>query len=193
MKERRIDLRTEKTYDALVAAFEELMQEKSFEELTVRELCERARTRTATFYNHFSDKYDFFAFVAKRMRVNLSESAVNVSSTDRPEEYYENLFRNALDNITRNQKILANLQSDSLLTISMYNVDFEMEDGIREHIARDIREGLLPEGNAEILTQLLLGALSQIERWWYPKRKKISVQQVVDQVGLIVKSMYNAS
>ena len=60
---KRIDLRTQKVYSSLIEAFKNLLIEKSFEEITINELCDRACTRRATFYKHFSDKYDFFLFV----------------------------------------------------------------------------------------------------------------------------------
>ena len=61
--DKKLDLRTQKIYVALIKAFEELLQEKSFEEITINELCDQAQTRRATFYKHFSDKYDFFQFM----------------------------------------------------------------------------------------------------------------------------------
>ena len=62
---KKLDLRAKKIYDALIKAFEELLEEKSFEEITINELCDRAQTRRATFYKHFSDKYEFFQFMLK--------------------------------------------------------------------------------------------------------------------------------
>ena len=47
------DLRIQKTYAALTRAFTDLLKVKSFEQITVRELCDAAMVRTATFYNHF--------------------------------------------------------------------------------------------------------------------------------------------
>ena len=60
--EQKMDLRIRKTYKALKDTFLELLSEKKFEDITVNELCERAMVRRATFYKHFADKYDFFAF-----------------------------------------------------------------------------------------------------------------------------------
>ena len=65
--EKKIDLRLQKTYLALRNAFTELMEEKRFEELTVNELCDRALIRRTTFYKHFADKYDYFAFYIREM------------------------------------------------------------------------------------------------------------------------------
>ena len=57
------DLRIQKTYAALTREFTALLKLKRFEQITVKELCDAAMVRTATFYNHFSDKYEFADFV----------------------------------------------------------------------------------------------------------------------------------
>ena len=60
--EKKKDLRVQKTYSALMAAFEALMAEETFDDITVNELCARALIRRPTFYSHFEDKYDFLRF-----------------------------------------------------------------------------------------------------------------------------------
>ena len=59
------DLRIIKTYAKLNRAFYEVISEQSFEDFTVFDLCERAGVRRATFYKHFTDKYDFLSFAAE--------------------------------------------------------------------------------------------------------------------------------
>lgn len=39
-----------------------LLSEKSFEEITVGQLCEAAQYPRATFYNYFDDKYDLLGY-----------------------------------------------------------------------------------------------------------------------------------
>ena len=56
------DLRIQKTHALLHHAFTELMEERGFADFTVGELCEKAMIRRATFYKHFSDKYEYFTF-----------------------------------------------------------------------------------------------------------------------------------
>ena len=65
--EKKTDLRIQKTYLALQNAFVALLEEKRFEELTVNDLCDRAMIRRTTFYKHFADKYEFFAFYIREM------------------------------------------------------------------------------------------------------------------------------
>ena len=60
--EKKLDLRIQKTYQALHNAFTILLEEKNFEEITVNELCDAAMIRRTTFYKHFADKYEYFQF-----------------------------------------------------------------------------------------------------------------------------------
>lgn len=51
-------VRTTKTRKSLIEAFVEIVNEKSFEKVTIQDLTERAQINRATFYAHFQDKYD---------------------------------------------------------------------------------------------------------------------------------------
>jgi len=52
-----VDLRVKKTRMTLQKAFMELMSERDFQSITVRDITERAMVNRATFYDHFVDKY----------------------------------------------------------------------------------------------------------------------------------------
>jgi AcrR family transcriptional regulator len=51
------DPRTRRTRQLLQNALRSLMQSKSFDEITVRDITEAATVNRATFYDHYSDKY----------------------------------------------------------------------------------------------------------------------------------------
>ena len=64
-----------RTLDALSGAMFLLLSEKSFEEITVGELCEQAQYPRATFYNYFDDKYDLlnYCWLSLAEKIGLSE------------------------------------------------------------------------------------------------------------------------
>lgn len=78
--EKKSDLRVRKTYMALMDAFEELLSEKTFDDITVNELCQRALIRRPTFYSHFEDKYDFLRFYLNEIQTQIESEADEVSS-----------------------------------------------------------------------------------------------------------------
>jgi AcrR family transcriptional regulator len=57
---RKTDRRVLRTHDTLGNALVALMQEKHFDEITVREVLDRAGVGRSTFYAHYRDKDDLF-------------------------------------------------------------------------------------------------------------------------------------
>lgn len=57
LRENGVDPRVKRTRQFLVQSFQELLMEKRFQSITVREIADRATVNRATFYAHFDDKY----------------------------------------------------------------------------------------------------------------------------------------
>ena len=55
------DLRVIKTIEGIKSAFEQLICEKEYEKITVKELCDRARINKKTFYNYYPALDDLLA------------------------------------------------------------------------------------------------------------------------------------
>ena len=56
MDRRTEDLRVLRTHTLLLRALSDLLQEKPFDEIRVKDLCQRAMVHRSTFYAHFEDK-----------------------------------------------------------------------------------------------------------------------------------------
>ena len=54
-------------YMSVTKALIEMMEEMPFEDIKVKELCDRAMIRKSTFYKHFADKYELLAFIVKEV------------------------------------------------------------------------------------------------------------------------------
>lgn len=59
------DLRVIKTKQRIISTFLKLLDEKSFEEMTVKEITEQAQIGRKTFYLHYYDKYDLLNTLVK--------------------------------------------------------------------------------------------------------------------------------
>lgn len=76
----RIDPRVRRTRELLVKAFAELLGEKSFDDITINDVTERATVNRATFYAHFRDKYailnqTMYAWFMTQLQSKLPEDA----------------------------------------------------------------------------------------------------------------------
>jgi AcrR family transcriptional regulator len=61
--EEKLDPRVKRTRNLILQAFEELINEKNFDAISVQDITGKAQINRATFYAHFSDKYtllDYF-------------------------------------------------------------------------------------------------------------------------------------
>ena len=64
---RNTDARIQRTYDQLLQALTELLTEKTFDEVRVKDICERAGVHRSTFYDHFEDKYHLLTFAVQEL------------------------------------------------------------------------------------------------------------------------------
>jgi len=66
-EEKKMDPRIKRTRQLLQQALWELMQEKSFQAITVQDIAERATINRVTFYAHFEDKYALLEFSVREI------------------------------------------------------------------------------------------------------------------------------
>ena len=73
MREYTTDLRVVRTQQVIRDALVELIEEKGFEAMTVKDITTRARINRGTFYAHYQDKYDLMAKCEEEIMVRLSK------------------------------------------------------------------------------------------------------------------------
>lgn len=183
------DLRIQKTYEALFTAFQKLLAEKKFEDITVRELCLHAKIRTATFYSHFTDKYDFFAFMVQRIQQEFWENCELSLADMEPENYISNVICAGLDFLEQNETFIYAVEANSILAPTMHMLSKEMHSRILQQFQMIADRGTKLTAPPEILTELFAGAISQICRWWYMHREKMSKQQLLEILSGVFPKM----
>src|SRR5580704_12616820 len=80
----KIDPRIRRTRQMLFQAFQELLAEKTFDQISVLDLAERSTLNRATFYDHFTDKFALLeAMVGERFRTLIDvRTAENVDTCE---------------------------------------------------------------------------------------------------------------
>ena len=174
MSEGKSDLRIIKTRKALYTAFTMLLGEKSFEDITVNELCEKAMVRRATFYKHFADKYDFFAFFVRDTREEFSLEFPAVVTKENLNDYLLSLIQHALHYFKDNQAIIRNvLNSNALLSL----VDIFSEEMYRDILLRlnEINQGEPSSATPnKSLAAFYSGGIVRLLRLWLTNSSEIT-------------------
>ena len=98
-----------KTYNKIFNAFNKLIQTKSFDDITVLEICQKANVSTSSFYRHYKDKYDVMNDNYKR----ILDQYINSKQNHNYEDVFINLFtmskelhylKNAFDCLNQREK-----------------------------------------------------------------------------------------
>ena len=72
--EKKADRRVKRTCDALQQSLLSLMQHRPLEQITVRELCQKADINRGTFYLHYHDVYELYDAVQMKIMDELSRT-----------------------------------------------------------------------------------------------------------------------
>ncbi|SDM64580.1 TetR/AcrR family transcriptional regulator [Bacillus sp. OK048] len=75
MRERNTDLRVIRTKESIRDALVELIDEKGFEAITVKDITTRARINRGTFYTHYQDKFDLMTKCEEEIIFDISRMA----------------------------------------------------------------------------------------------------------------------
>ncbi len=95
------DKRILKTKRNLKNTLIELLNEKTFEQITVKEICERSQTSRITFYTHFADKYELLDSIFQEYLASARNEYADLNKQNNPEkdpiQNYCNLLESILD------------------------------------------------------------------------------------------------
>lgn len=123
------DLRVIRTRKLLSNALKELLQEKSFDKITVNDICERALVHRATFYNHFTDKTDLLNYIFDAMQDDIYQAAIKMEGSLSTKQMYVEIIDKIID------YVLANRQSIKLI---LKNSSQEFQKILSETMKRGI-------------------------------------------------------
>ncbi|MBQ9624758.1 MAG: TetR/AcrR family transcriptional regulator [Clostridia bacterium] len=86
------DLRVIKTIEGIKSAFEQLICEKEYEKITVKELCDRARINKKTFYNYYPALDDLLAEMQMEISSGYIERIKDYNLPDESEKVNREFF-----------------------------------------------------------------------------------------------------
>lgn len=193
---KKIDVRIKKTYAQLYNGFISLLKEKSFDDITVSQICDRSGVHRATFYKHFDDKYKFLSFCIESL---LSDIDMSVLETDlSPENIkksctvfvkmifeYINKYKYIFTAVfSSNQSIVFNHQLEKMVTSFCLEKFSSVLKGI-------------PEYKLELLSNFYSGAVLGALKWYVTQESECSLDDIyvffehrIDEISLYYRNHY---
>lgn len=165
-----MDLRIKKTYRALFDAFTELLEEHRFEDLTVAMLCDRALIRRTTFYKHFRDKNDYFAFYIDELMTGLPQNrtdAADAEPLDDVRALRHEVFDDAMNMILAHEQLMDNLLASSMSGMLTGMICDRIARSIRERVMSSLAEDALAPVSLETTSEFIAGGIIRLfTNWW---------------------------
>lgn len=182
-----MDLRIKKTYRALFDAFTELLEEHRFEDLTVAMLCDRALIRRTTFYKHFRDKNDYFAFYIDELMTGLPQNrtdAADAEPLDDVRALRHEVFDDAMNMILAHEQLMDNLLASSMSGMLTGMICDRIARSIRERVMNVLAEDALAPVSLETTSEFVAGGIIRLFTiWWesgHDLERRPEIADVVD-------------
>ncbi len=185
-----MDLRTQKTYNALMTSFSELLKKKRFEKITVNEICDNAMVRRATFYKHFADKYELFAFMIKDIQTKYNSQASDEGSPNKGKEQYIAIASHMLTFLEENEELVSSVMRSDLYP-AMFNILFkQIAIDVKNRMNNDVSDGQSFSIYTDLMAETFTGALLSISVWWIANRKPITKEETISQISILLSKLY---
>lgn len=174
----REDLRVQKTITAIKKAFEELLIEKDYVDITVTELSKRAMINKKTFYAYYGDLDD----VLEEMQEEISEKYLERTKDLRRIE--------DIAKITREFFYFSNEQGKAYEKITCggsYSLDC-----IRSQMMKKVMNKAFPKTNQneEMKLGFIRASTLEMYKFWINGRKKIPLEEMIEMtISLICKGV----
>jgi len=179
--EQKTDLRIQKTQKALINAMMDMMSAKTFDEITVRDLCDAASIRRATFYSHFKDKYDLLQYIMENYRAQWLDYPLNT------EDPYLELIKIGLDFFDNNKQLIQNMQRSNVVEI-LFSMLFEQVHLQIVRIIKNSSQTLEPK-DKELVSSMLASSIISAMFWWMEHQNTISKSEMYEKLCNITQFM----
>ncbi len=184
------DARVKKTKEKLFYAFQTLLAENQFEEITVQEICSKAEIRRATFYKHFTDKYDFLAAmtatIIQRFDSRMSRSKMNGFPIEYHIEYEKRLVRFLIENENIVNLVFKSNMMPTLVAIIVH----EHNNILVNRLTHSVENGERLVASIATVATLLAGGIGNVIITWFRNGKPTSEEELTTEIECLVRAMF---
>ena len=187
------DLRVRRTKAALFDAFIQLINAKTFDEITVNELCDTAGVRRATFYKHYADKFDFLTAYTRLLRDDFDKETREKGKPALTSEYFVAYAQSIVHYINDNSTAIDNLCKNSLFPSVFVTIFSQNYRDTMERLKVGVSDGLVLPASIETVTSMCVGGVAGCIYSWLANGKKQSAEVVADQIGAVISRILSCN
>lgn len=176
----KIDRRILKSQDAIKKAVIELMSKKSFDDITIQDISDKANVHRATIYLHYQDKFDLLnKLIEEHIQAlrEISDWACEMDLGTATQAFFDYFERNYLFFSTM-------LASKGAPSFRSYFLEFIIEE-FKDEV--DPSEERNHELSGEVMLRFMGTAYVGIVEWWINKGMLCPPAELAKQVGVLLE------
>ena len=181
--EKKKDLRVIKTKKMIYTALVELMKEKTFEEIKVSDICEKALINRSTFYAHYEDKYELLIDFIKDLKEEFSQKLENNKALN-IKEYYLELIKIFLNHVEDKKDIYSSIMIHNRNSIMMDILLSAINNDILKRISKEKFSDGIP---AEIIAKFYVGGVLNLGFEYLNSNGKYSKEDIISYIDKLIK------
>ena len=182
--EKKKDLRIVRTKKMLHQALIELMKEKTFEEIKVCDICDKAMINRSTFYAHYDDKYELLLDFINTLKSEFAEEMSKYIDNLNTKEYYIKLIGLFLDYMDSKKDVynavMINNRNSIMMDILLSVVNDDIFNKLKYDESLDIK---VPK---DIITKFYLGGVINLGVEWLKDNSKYTKQQILSYLDILI-------
>lgn len=179
------DLRVQKTQKALVDALLISLSEKPFEDITVKSICDIALVRRATFYTHFADKYELFAFSVSYIYKSFP-SYTFLNYPNRTKEMYIHLIKDVVDFLTGHEQLFDSIIDSNLSALMMSIISSEISKDLESTIITDMENTGMGDIHPNLALQFYISGIFGAFTAWAKSNYSTSKEEFIAQLSALI-------
>ncbi|MFT3894333.1 MAG: TetR/AcrR family transcriptional regulator [Anaerolineales bacterium] len=165
------DRQSQRTRQALGDALLELMMEKGYRAVSIKDIIDRANVGRSTFYAHYADKDELFENQLNRMVEMLIQHTPPSIMERNPFFPSLGLFQH----VQQQWKLYKLLSWEAGNTLHINHLQKSISDQIEQRIKADEKNYELP---IPVLANFLAGSLLSLLKWWLDNKMEYSPEQM---------------
>lgn len=177
-----MDRRIQKSKQAIMEAFMALVLEKGLEDVTIREIADKANVNRGTIYLHFTDKYDLRDKCLDYYLMQLSEKCVQDHKDEKIAS--KTSLARVFDHLEINYKFYSSMLSNKESLVFRIRMKEIFKDGLINQL--DLSEN---KAKKEITVEFLVSAGVGVLEWWIMNSKPYPKTVIVEELWQLFNSI----
>ena len=181
MEQKKVDRRIAKTKKAIYRAFAELLSEKNINDITIKDIADKADINRKTFYNYYNGIYDLTGEIENSIIDSFEQVLRNTNINEllhNPYSMFEALTRIINSNLDFYQHLIS-IESNSNLVSKLFK---SLKTRAKEVISQYT---LLDDATLDIVLDFVVSGMFTVFQHWFNSSREHSIDDLAKIVATL--------